>query len=68
MARMCYGRSLTVQLGQVVCGTVYWDMHFKDLLGSIARVGYCIPVPDFYIVLHDEKALYRLFIYMYCVS
>ena len=24
----------------------------KDLLGSIARVGYCIPVLDFYLVLH----------------
>ena len=23
-----------------------WDMHFKDLLGSIARVGYCILVQD----------------------
>ena len=23
---------------RVVCGTVYGDMHFKDLLGSIARV------------------------------
>ena len=22
------------------------DMHFKDILGSIVRVGYCIPVPD----------------------
>ena len=28
----------------VVCGTVYGDMHLKDLLGSIARVGYSIPV------------------------
>ena len=50
------GRSLIVQLeclyGRVVCGTVYGDMHFKDLLGSIARVGNCIPVPDFFLVLH----------------
>ena len=30
--------------GRVVCGTVYGDMHLKDLLGSIVRVGYCIPV------------------------
>ena len=48
--------SLTVQpdclKGLVVCGTVYENMHFKILLGSIARVGYCIPVPDFYLVLH----------------
>ena len=36
----------------VVCGTVYGDMHLKDLLGSIARVGYCILLPDFYLVLH----------------
>ena len=33
-------------------GTVYGDMHLKDLLGSIVRVGYCISVPDFYLVLH----------------
>ena len=33
--------------GRVVCGTVYGDMHLKDLLGSIARVGYCIPVTGF---------------------
>ena len=32
--------------GRIVCGTVYGDMHLKDLLGSIARVGYCIPVQD----------------------
>ena len=50
------GRSLTVQpdclKGRVVCGTVYGDMHLKDLLGSIVRVGHRIPVPDFYLVLH----------------
>ena len=48
--------SLTVQpdclKGRLVCGTVYGDMHLKDLLGSITRVGYCIPVLDFYLVLH----------------
>ena len=33
--------------GRVMCGTVYWDMYIKDFLGSISRVGYCIPVPDF---------------------
>ena len=27
-------------------------MHYKDLLGLITKVGYCIPSPDFYIVLH----------------
>ena len=26
---------------------------FKDLLGSFVRVGCCIPVIDFYLVLHD---------------
>ena len=53
---MRLGRSLTVQpdylKGRVVCGTVYGDMHLKDVLGLILRVGYCIPVPDFYLVLH----------------
>ena len=50
--------SLTVQpdclKGRVVCGTVYGDMYLKDILGSIARVGYCIPVPDLYLVLHQS--------------
>ena len=27
-------------------------MHYKDILGSIARVLCSIPVPDFYLVLH----------------
>ena len=49
--------SLTVQSdclkGQVVCGTVYGDMHFKNLLESIVRVGYRIP--DFYLVLHNFR-------------
>ena len=53
------GWSLAVQpnclKGQVVCGTVYGEMHLKDLLGSIVRVGYCIPVPDFYQVLHGLR-------------
>ena len=30
-------------------------MHLKDLLGSIVRVGYRIPVPDFYLVLHGLR-------------
>ena len=41
--------------GRVVCGTVYEDMHLKDLLGSIVRVRYRIPVPDFYLVLHGLR-------------
>ena len=52
-------RSLTVQpdclKGQVVCGTVYGDMHLKDLLESFVRVGYRIPVPDFYLMLHGLR-------------
>ena len=50
------GWSLAVQpdcLKRVVCGTVYGDMDLKDILGSIVRVGYRIPIPDFYLVLHD---------------
>ena len=49
------GRSFTVQpdclKGWVVCGTVYGDMHLKDLLGSIVRVMYIL-VSHFYLVLH----------------
>ena len=44
----------------MVCGTVYGDTLYKDILGSTASVGYCIPTPDFYLVLHGidaEKAL-----------
>ena len=33
--------------GRVVCGSVYGDMHYKHLLGSISRVEYTIPVLDF---------------------
>ena len=56
---MLKGRSLTVQpdslKGRVVCGTVYGDMYLKDLLGSFVRVGYRIPVSDFYLVLHGLR-------------
>ena len=41
--------------GRVVDGTVYGDIHLKDLLGSFVNVGYCIPVPDFYLVLHGLR-------------
>ena len=37
----------------IVCGTVYEDIHNKDFLGSIARVGYRIPIQDFCLVLHS---------------
>ena len=51
------GKSLAVQPScvkvRLMCGTVYEDMYYKDLLGSIARVGYCIQVLDFHLVLHD---------------
>ena len=42
--------------GQVVCCSVYGYMHLSYLLGSIARVGYCTPVPDFYLVLHGLRS------------
>ena len=54
MARNALGRSLAVQPdcinGRVVYGTVYGEMHLRDLLGSFVRVGYRIP--DFCLVLH----------------
>ena len=47
---MRYGWSLAVQpyclKGQVVCGTVYGEMHLNDLLGSFVRVGYRLSQPD----------------------
>ena len=57
-------RNLAVQpdcvKGQVVYGTVNGDMHIKDLLGSIARVWYCFPVPDFYLVVHNLQCKKKL--------
>ena len=41
--------------GRVACGTVYGEMHLKDLLESFVRVGYRIAVPDFYLVLHGLR-------------
>ena len=42
------GRSLTVQFdcvkGRLVHETDYGDMHYKDILGSIASVGYCFSI------------------------
>ena len=38
-----------------IVGTVCGDMHLKDFLGSIVRVGYRIPVPDYYLVLHGLR-------------
>ena len=56
---MRYGRSFTVQpdrlKGRVMCGNVYGDMHFNDLLESNAIVGYRVPVPGFYLVLHGLR-------------
>ena len=37
------------------CGTVYGEIYLKDILGSFVRVGYRIPVPDFYPVLHGLR-------------
>ena len=31
------------------------DYNHKDLLGSNARIGYCIPVLDFYLVLNGFR-------------
>ena len=54
-------RSLPVQSdclkGRVVCGTVYGDMHLKHRLRSIARVGYFVQVPDFYLELDGLRFL-----------
>ena len=56
--RMHWGRSLTVQPEflkcRVLCGTVYGVLDYKVLLGSIARVRNCIPVPDLYLVLINQ--------------
>ena len=41
--------------GRVLYETVYGDMHLKDPLRSFVRVGYCIPVPVFYLVLHGLR-------------
>ena len=38
-----------------MCGTVYGGMYYEDLLGPIAKVGNCIPIPNFYPVLHDIR-------------
>ena len=50
-----FGSAAQLSKGWVVCGTVYGEMHLKDLLGSFVRVGYRIPVPDFYPVLHGLR-------------
>ena len=31
------------------------EMHLKNIQGSFVRVGYRIPVPDFYLVLHGLR-------------
>ena len=51
-------RNLTVQpnclKGPVLCGTICMEIHSKKL-ESIARIGYCIPVQDFYLVQHGLR-------------
>ena len=37
--------------GRVVYRIVYGDKHNRHFIGSVARVGYCFPVPDFFLVL-----------------
>ena len=54
-----------------MCGTVYGDMHYKDLLGSIVRVGYCITVSDFHLVMRGipcQKVLKWINKSLSCVS
>ena len=55
MARMRYRRCLVLESvflkDRKVCGTVYWNMQLK----VNRKVGYCIPVPDFYPVLHGLR-------------
>ena len=41
--------------GRVVSGTVYGDIHYEDLLGSIPREGYLIPFLDFKWINHNHK-------------
>ena len=31
------------------------EMQLKDFMGSIVTVNYCIPVPDFYLLLNDLR-------------
>ena len=58
-ARHAYSRAGDWQCkstkGRVLCGTVYGEMHYKDLSGSIPRVGFRILVLDFYLALHDLR-------------
>ena len=63
--------------GWVVCRTFYGDKHLKDILGSIVRVGFCIPVPDLLnrstnnviytscVLLYDLHALKPLLAYIW---
>ena len=61
MAQTAYllSKSLTVLQNRVkgleVCGTANAEMHYSFTEGSIARVRYCIPVPDFYPVLYGLR-------------
>ena len=48
--------------GRVVCRTVYGDMYLKDLLGSVARVGYYITV-TFLSELAKENAAQTKYIF-----
>ena len=71
-----FGSAAHCLKGRVVCGTVYGEMHLKNLLGSFVRVGYHIPVPDFYLVLHGLRCrkstimdqTNKLLLYFTCIS
>ena len=59
------GRILAMQIdcvkARAVSGSVYGDTHYKDMLGSIVRVWYSIPVPDFYAVMHGHRCRKKAF-------
>ena len=42
-----FGSAVQLSKGRVVCGTVYGEMHLKDLLGSFVRARVSYPGPRF---------------------
>ena len=49
------GREVFETVCPSVCLFGTGDMYLKELLGSNARVGYCIPVLDFCLVFHGIR-------------
>ena len=43
----------------------YLKSYFNDFLRSNQRVGYCITVPDFSLVLQGLRCLKNIYIYIY---